>query len=304
MAKNIKQGKANPQARLKNQNKKSDKAATKSQYKAQKSKPTKPALELHPYLQKLKQAYKQNKLDMIYGLHAAAAVLRNPQREVEALVINPNAQGKVKELYGKLAQSAPHEFDLLEMERAYFDLLVGDDAVHQGIVIFAQPLEPWHLEDFYEQEQSLVMVLDQPSDPRNLGAILRNCAAFGVDGLIIPDRHSAESTPLIAKAAVGAMENVPIISVGNLKNALEKLKEHGFWLIGLDGHTDETIESIKPTAKTAVIMGSEGSGLRQLTQKSCDFLVKIPMEASIESLNLSVASGITLYEIRKKMNRS
>lgn len=264
-----------------------------------KSKET-PALVLHPYLQELKN---NKKLDLLYGLHAVEAALKNPTREVEAIIINPNTQGKVKELYEKLAQSAPHDFDLIEMERPYFDLLVGNDAVHQSIVMFSQPLPVWEIEDLYEKPNAMVMVLDQPSDPRNIGAILRSCAAFGADALIVTDKNTPESTPLMAKAAVGAMEYVPIIRVTNLKNALDKLKDNGFWVIGLDGHTETHIDEIMPAEKSVIIMGSEGDGLRRLTKESCDFLVKIPMEKQMESLNMSVAASIALYELRKKIQK-
>ncbi len=258
-------------------------------------------IELHPYLKALKDA--DNGLEMLYGYHAVKAALQNPIRQLEALVINPKAQGKVKTLYQKLNDSAPHEFDFIEMEGRYFDLLVGKDISHQSIVLFAHPLEEWHIEDVLDKDRALLMLLDQASDVGNIGAVLRSCAAFGADALIVTERHTPQLTAGLAKAAVGALEHVPIIRVPNLKVALEKLKENDFWIIGCDGHTDEIIEEINVSKKMGLVIGSEGEGLRRLTRESCDFLVKIPMENNVESLNMSVAAAINLYEVSKKMKK-
>lgn len=278
--------------------------------KAQKNRPSKQpkndqtasstshSLVLHPYLQELKDSV--GKIDMLYGLHAVEAALMNPDRYIEAIVINPKAQGKVKEFYEKLAKNAPHSFDFIEMERPYFDLLVEGDAVHQGVVMFAHPLTSWSIEDILSLDHAVVMVLDQPSDPRNMGAILRSCAAFGASALVVPDRHSAHITATLAKAAAGAIEHVPIIRVSNLSRAIKQMKQHGFWFVGMDGQADQSLKDIKPADKTALIMGNEGAGLRRLTQEECDFLVKIPMQGQMESLNMSVAAAIGLYELVQK----
>lgn len=264
-------------------------------------KETKPEIVLHPYLQELKNP--KNGLEMLYGYHAVKAALKNPMRQIEALVINPKAQGKVKELYQKLNDTAPHMFDFIEMERQYFDLLIEGDVAHQSIILFTHPLEEWHLEDILEEEKALLMILDQATDMGNIGAVLRSCAAFGVDALIVPERYSPQNMASLAKAAVGALENVPMIRVNNLKAALEKLKENGFWIIGCDGHTDTHIEDIEISKKMALVIGSEGEGLRRLTKESCDFLAKIPMEDVTESLNMSVAAAINLYEVSKKIKK-
>lgn len=276
------------------QEKKPNKKKPKRQKPKASGRPDNPFV-LHPYLQELKDSV--GKIDMLYGLHAVQAALMNPDRYIEAIVINPKAQGKVKEFYEKLAKNAPHSFDFIEMERPYFDLLVEEGAVHQGVVMFAHPLTSWSIEDIFALDHAMVMILDQPSDPRNMGAILRSCAAFGAHALIVPDKHSAHMTAALAKAAAGAIEHVPIIRVSNLSRAIKQMKQHGFWLVGLDGSADQTLKDIQPSAKTALIMGSEGSGLRRLTQKECDFLVKIPMQGQMESLNMSVAAAIGLYEM-------
>ncbi len=276
------------------QEKKPNKKKPKRQKPKASMRPDNPLI-LHPYLQELKDSV--GKIDMLYGLHAVQAALMNPDRYIEAIVINPKAQGKVKEFYEKLAKNAPHSFDFIEMERPYFDLLVEEGAVHQGVVMFAHPLTSWSIEDIFALDHAMVMILDQPSDPRNMGAILRSCAAFGAHALIVPDKHSAHMTAALAKAAAGAIEHVPIIRVSNLSRAIKQMKQHGFWLVGLDGNADQTLKDIQPSAKTALIMGSEGSGLRRLTQKECDFLVKIPMQGQMESLNMSVAAAIGLYEM-------
>ncbi len=286
-----------------------EKKSYKKKPKAQKNKQNKPKqpkndqiknstsapLVLHPYLQELKDSVGQ--IDMLYGLHAVQAALANPDRYIEAIVINPKAQGKVKDFYEKLAKNAPHSFDFIEMERAYFDLLVEDGAVHQGVIMFAHPLTSWSVEDILELDYATVMVLDQPSDPRNMGAILRSCAAFGADALMVPDRHSAHITATLAKAAAGAIEHVPIVRAANLSRAIKQMKQHGYWFVGFDGQAEQSLKDIQPSAKTALIMGNEGDGLRRLTQKECDFLVKIPMQGKMESLNMSVAAAIGLYEL-------
>ncbi len=259
------------------------------------------SLSLHPYLKALKSP--EAGLEMLYGYHAVKAALQNPARQIEALVINPKAQGKVKELYQKLNDSAPHEFDLIEMERQYFELLIEDDVVHQSIVLFCHPQEEWDISDLFEKEQALLIVLDQATDIGNIGAVLRSCAAFGADALIVPERHSPHVTAHLAKAAVGAFEHVPLIRVNNLKAALDKLKENGFWVIGMDGHTDDEIDDVQLAEKTALIIGSEGEGMRRLTKENCDFLVKIPMNKKMESLNMSVAAAIGLYALSKKMKK-
>ncbi len=258
-------------------------------------------VSLHPYLKELKAP--KNGLEMLYGYHAVKEAIKNPKRQIEALVINPKAQGKVKKLYQKLSDSAPHQFDFIEMERQYFNLLTGEDTAHQSIILFVHPLEKWEVSDILDKDKALLLVLDQASDMGNIGAVLRSCAAFGADALILPERYSPQTTANLAKTAVGALEHVPIIRVNNLKSTLEKLKKNDFWIIGCDGQANETIENINISAKTAFIIGSEDEGLRRLTKEACDFLAKIPMGKNMESLNMSVAAAISLYEVSKKMKK-
>lgn len=240
-------------------------------------------------------------LNIIYGLHAAQAALENPNRVIKKVIISASVQGKVKALYDHLFQSQKsHKFELIEVSHKDLDDFLGADKVHQGIVVLAQGLPSSSLEDILDQDDALIMVLDQAQDPRNIGAVLRSCAAFGAKALIMPEKKSAPNSSTLMKSAAGAFEMVPIIRVANLSRSLEQMKKSGYWLVGLDGQAQDHLSQISVSGKRAIIMGAEGEGLRRLTLEACDFLAKIPMDPQMESLNLSVAASIALYEMSQK----
>lgn len=171
-------------------------------------------------------------------------------------------------------------------------------AVHQGIAARVGALPVATLQDVWDSK--LLIALDQVSDPHNLGAILRSADAFGCGGVLVPTARSAPLNDVVAKAASGALETVPVVEV-NLAQALDKLKDKGFWSVGLTGYTDKTLAEVGKFDKTILVLGSEGEGLRDLVAKKCDFLAKLPMVGSVESLNVSVAAGISLYEINRSI---
>jgi 23S rRNA (guanosine2251-2'-O)-methyltransferase len=171
----------------------------------------------------------------------------------------------------------------------------GNGAVHQGVVLEVEPLDQPALEDILDEKPRLLM-LDQVTDPHNVGAILRTAAAFGVGGVIVPKNHAPEEGGAMAKSACGALDMVPMIEVTNLVAAMEEIKPHGYWLIGLDGDGDVTVREAGLDATSCLVLGAEGAGLRRLTRDHCDRLVRIPMDARMESLNVSNATAIALYE--------
>ncbi|MFN7710648.1 MAG: 23S rRNA (guanosine(2251)-2'-O)-methyltransferase RlmB [Holosporales bacterium] len=233
-------------------------------------------------------------VDLIYGWHAVRAVLSSGRRPLYRLYVIDAA---TKE---NLAPPAclPTEVK----DRDYFKKRLGLDAVHQGVLLEAGPLEAPLLDEVLANpETRLVMVLDQVTDPHNLGAILRSCAAFGASALIIPDRNSPDSrNPIIAKTASGAMENIPVVRVVNLNRALDDLKAAGFWCMGLDERGDKDLDQMDLKGRVALVMGAEGSGLRRLTRESCDLLVRLPTNPAFPTLNVSVASAISLYEWQRQ----
>jgi 23S rRNA (guanosine2251-2'-O)-methyltransferase len=189
------------------------------------------------------------------------------------------------------------------VDRRDLEAVLPPGAVHQGVVVQADPLPAIDLkaflEDLAEVPEIRLVVLDQASDPRNIGAVLRSAAAFGARAVIMQDRHAPDATAALAKAASGALETVPLVRVVNVARALRGLKEAGFWLIGLDGAAELPLAGADPGGRVALVLGAEGGGLRRLTREACDALVRIPIGPAVESLNLSTAAAIALYELAR-----
>jgi 23S rRNA (guanosine2251-2'-O)-methyltransferase len=178
----------------------------------------------------------------------------------------------------------------------HIGLLLPQGAVHQGVAMRPAPLEDADLSDFEAKPGAVVLVLDQVTDPQNVGAILRSAAAFGVAGLVLQDRHAPKLSGALAKAAAGAVERVPVARVVNLSRALEELGKLGWRSVGLAGEADTPLNQALDGAPTVLVMGSEGEGLRRLVAEHCDELARIPMPGGFESLNVSAAAAIALYE--------
>jgi 23S rRNA (guanosine2251-2'-O)-methyltransferase len=191
-------------------------------------------------------------------------------------------------------QSVPVRFE----PREALDRIAGG-AAHQGVAAIGAVREQVALEDVMEGAKMLV-VLDGVEDPHNLGAIIRTAHAAGADAVVIPERRAAGLTETVAKASAGAIEYLPVARVGNLTQALEKLKRSGFWIYGLDERGSEDYDRVEYAAPTVLVLGAEGKGLHQMVRNHCDFVVRIPMAGRIASLNVSVAAGIVLFEWKRR----
>jgi 23S rRNA (guanosine2251-2'-O)-methyltransferase len=187
------------------------------------------------------------------------------------------------------------------VERAEIDRIVGSGAVHQGLALLAGPLPETAIEDVITgaaaARESAVVILDQATDPQNVGAVLRSAAAFGATAVIVQDRHGPPMTGALIKAASGAAERVPLVRVVNLARAIWALKDGGFWCVGLDTAAPRTLAEGNLKGRVALVLGAEGRGLRRLTSETCDELLKVPIAAGVDSLNLSNAAAVALYEI-------
>ena len=224
----------------------------------------------------------------VYGTHAALAAIANPERQVHRIIATKLAADKLAEEY------ETKQVEILPPEKFLQNLPAG--AIHQGIAVQVSPLPAYELEEVLDSGQPIVL-LDQVTDPHNVGAMLRSAAAFDAAALVLPEKHAPEETSILAKTACGALEIVPLIHVPNLADAIRKLKKADYWVAGLDGAADKTFAEAKLGRNTALVMGAEGAGLRRLSAELCDFLVKLPISARMESLNVSNAAAIALYEL-------
>ena len=232
----------------------------------------------------------------LYGFHAVLAALGNPQRKNKKLLVTgENAtRPELLPFTGKMPIETCAKQDL---ERV---LPMG--AVHQGIALLTSPLEQRDLEVFLRDapEHTALIVLDQVTDPHNVGAILRSSAAFGASAVVVQARHSPEESGTLAKAASGALENVPYISVTNITRALEYLKKERFWCLGMDAEGSQNLATLNIPEKVALVYGAEGDGLRRLTKENCDVLVHVQTSGTFSSLNVSNAVAVGLYEVNRQ----
>lgn len=224
----------------------------------------------------------------LYGRHAVLSAIQGG-RKIHRLWITQAAMAQDKAAFTGLT------FEMKSPEEITSTL--PHDAVHQGLAIEVGKLEEKALEDIDFSGISLVAVLDQVTDPHNAGAILRSAAAFDVGAVIVPKHGSASETATMAKAASGALDMIPLVTVNNLARSLEELKEMGFWIIGLDGEATTDIQNMPAYEKIVLVLGSEGKGLRRLTAELCDLLVKIPIHGRMESLNVSNAAAVAFYAL-------
>ncbi len=239
--------------------------------------------------------------NLVYGLHSIGAVVeRAPERLLEMWIAAPRDDARMRglreraEAVGVRVQSVGHEA---------LAKLVGEVA-HQGAVAAVRPLKPWDEHDLtslpIESQDLLLLVLDGVTDPHNLGACLRTADAAGAQAVIIPKDRSAVVDGVVRKVAAGAAEFVPVATVTNLARTLDMLKERGIWVVGTDGEAEKSIYTADLNRPLALVLGAEGSGMRRLTRERCDFLVRIPMAGQVESLNVSVAAGVALFEARRQ----
>ncbi len=228
-----------------------------------------------------------------WGRHPVAAALANPERVIRKVWVTHEAKNDF---------DFPKDLQVDFAEVADLGRLVPNDAPHQGIVAEVDPLEDLFLGDILmrapdDGERATLLLLDQVTDPHNVGAILRSAAAFDARGIVTQDRHSPPESGALARSASGALETVPWVRVVNLARALEEMAEAGFWRIGLAGESDRNIADALISARIALVLGAEGEGLRHNTATHCDEMARLPISSRVESLNVSNAAAIALYAV-------
>jgi len=224
---------------------------------------------------------------ILYGWHTVAAALANPQRTIRKLILSENAARRLAD------ENIDTRVTPEIVRPALIDQRLGPDAVHQGFLAEADPLPSPDIEEL--PETGIVLVLDQITDPHNVGAILRSAAAFAVKAIVTTARHSPEATGVLAKSASGALELVPLVTVQNLARALTEMNDRGFLTVGLDSAGGETLGAVELRQPLALVLGAEGKGLRQLTRETCSTVARLDMPGEIKSLNVSNAAVLALY---------
>ncbi|MGY2339879.1 23S rRNA (guanosine(2251)-2'-O)-methyltransferase RlmB [Pseudomonas sp. SDO5532_S415] len=238
-----------------------------------------------------------SQLEKIYGVHAVEALLRHHPKRVKQIWL---AEGRSDPRVQTLIELAnENRVQVGQAERREMDAWV--EGVHQGVVADVSPSQVWGeamLDELLDRTEGapLLLVLDGVTDPHNLGACLRSADAAGALAVIVPKDKSATLTPTVRKVACGAAEVIPLVAVTNLARTLEKLKQRGLWVVGTAGEAQVSLYDQDLTGPTILIMGAEGSGMRRLTRDLCDYLVRLPMAGSVSSLNVSVATGVCLFE--------
>lgn len=226
----------------------------------------------------------------LYGHHAVLAALGNPARAIRRVVATKNALPKLAQWAGA------HTIE--EVDSRFLEKNLPDGAVHQGLAAEVAPLPRPDLHDILNVNPTRpLLLLDQVTDPHNIGAILRSAAAFDAEAIIITAHGAPAESAVMAKAASGALEMIPLVAVTNLSQAMELIKKAGYWVAGLDGEAKQTLAEAKLGQKTALVLGAEGRGLRRLTAERCDLLVRLPISPRMESLNVSNAAAVALYAL-------
>ena len=280
----------------------------------------------HNRQKRIRNRQKSNKrtgmprVEIIYGHHPVVAAITNPERKLAKLLITIEAQKNLiqtllrreKEILASetpqnnlsdvtKAKSVVEKAQLIE--RAQLASLLPEGSVHQGLLLECAPLPSKNLIDFTPSANNApLIILDQINDPHNIGAILRSAAAFGALAVVVQARYSPGTSGVIAKAASGALETVPIVREVNIARAIQSLQNMGYWVVGLDANSERVIRKGLLKKPIALVLGAEGSGLRQLTKKSCDILLKIQLGSAVDSLNVSNAAAISLYELSMSKN--
>lgn len=246
-----------------------------------------------------------SQLEKIYGVHAVQGLLQHhPKRVKQIWLSEGRSEPRIQAL---LALAAENRVPVGQAERRELDAWV--EGVHQGVVAEVSPSQVWGeamLDEMLERAEQppLILVLDGVTDPHNLGACLRTADAAGATAVVIPRDKSATLTAVVRKVACGAAEVIPLVAVTNLARTLEKLQQRGLWIVGTAGEAEQELYQQDLTGPIAIVMGAEGKGMRRLTREHCDFLVKLPMAGSVSSLNVSVATGVCLFEaVRQRQGK-
>ena len=247
----------------------------------------------------------------LWGQHAVEAAYANPDRTIITAFITPESEDKLHAIYQNLPESRRSSLtDPIILSRTEMDMMTAqrDEAhssIHQGLALHVKPLDGHDITDILtlveqaDEKAVRLLILDQVTDPRNIGAILRSARAFGTDAIIMTSRNAPEETGVLARAAAGALETVPLVRVTNLARALVQLRNRHVTLAGLDAAGTTSLDILARTPHLGLVLGSEGSGMRRLTREACDHITAIEMETESESLNVSVAAAIALYATRR-----
>lgn len=226
---------------------------------------------------------------IVYGRNVAKEILKN-NKKVGKIILSDNFDDK--EILSMIENNKIRAERASKKEFSRFDKYS-----HQGIILYIEDFKYHPIEEFIDSDNSVVVILDHLEDPHNLGAIIRTCEAAGIDGIIIPKDRSVEVNSTVMKTSAGALENVKIAQVVNLKQTIDKLKSNGFWIVGTDLDNSTDYREIDYSGKIGLVIGSEGFGMTKNVKDSCDFIAKIPMYGKVNSLNASVAAGIMIYEV-------
>ncbi len=226
---------------------------------------------------------------IVYGRNVAKEILKN-NKKIEKIILMDNFDDK--EILSLIENRKINIERLNKKEFSRFDKFS-----HQGIILYIEDFKYYDVEDFIRDDSSFVVILDHLEDPHNLGAIIRTCESAGVDGIIIPKDRSVEVNSTVMKTSAGALENVRVAQVVNLRQTIDKLKNNGFWVVGTDMDNSVDYRTIDYSGKICLVIGSEGFGMTKNVKDSCDFIARIPMYGKINSLNASVAAGIMIYEV-------
>lgn len=244
-----------------------------------------------------KESRLKNTAVYLYGRHPVLAALNNPARQIKELYLTKEAAREIHVL-----KNIPVKFCTKEQ----LDALIGREAVHQGAAALCVPLENQPVERVIQktrnQKSALIVMLDQVTDPHNVGAVLRSAGAFHAAAVIVPKAGAPEETGALAKSSSGVLELVPYIRVPNLVQTMALLKKNGFWCIGFDGKAPRSVYQTKLPGRCVLVLGSEGAGMRRLTAQTCDAAVSLPINPLVESLNVSNACAIALYEWNRQQN--
>ena len=235
---------------------------------------------------------------LLYGRHPVFAAIANPSRRILKIYASAENAAEIK---AHLSACQRNNLPLQIVDRKDIDKMLPREAVHQGFALQCKELENYSIEDICtlaaEKKDCHILILDQVTDPQNS---THSWVAFATLSLIMQDKIAPAETGAMAKASAGMIELLPICRVTNLSRALVRLKQDGFWILGMDGYAQTTIDQINKSGKTAIVMGSEGKGMRRLVEENCDSSVKLPISSKVESLNVATAAAIALYEINRR----
>jgi len=246
----------------------------------------------------------------IYGRHAVAAALANPERRWYRLAVLTEREQEARTLIAIAAAARRGNGEPIRVfDRDDFAALLPEGAVHQGLALAVEPLVEPDLEDVLRRAatllgRSVILLLDQVTDPHNVGAVLRSANAFGALAVVLPMHGAPPVTGALAKAASGALENVPLVRVVNLAHALDRLKAAAFWICGLDETASQTLAALDLGERVALVLGSEGGGMRRLVRERCDYLARLPTRIQQSTINVSNAAAVALYELLRDRSDS